>query len=708
MAEKLVAEARGLVKDLLTVRDDLFAATSEPAVAILCNRVDTARRAHALLQDEHGDRAVLLIGRMRPLDKDDTVDRFLAPLSADVSEKRQLSEPHFVVATQTLEVGANLDFDLMVSECADLSALRQRFGRLNRMGREIQAHGVIVVRADQQKGDVSPDPIYGDALSATWTWLNDQCNEHGEVDLGIAAFEKYDTDQLASLARAASHAPVMLPAHVDAIAQTAPEPSPSPEISLFLHGPQPGLADVQVCWRADLNGHFETDEARQTAWIETLVIFPPTSGELMSVPLMTFRRWLVGEPDSATDLGDVEGIGSEAETPSTNRPKSVLRWRGRDDAGLIPDASAVRPGDLFVIPAAIGGWETFGHIPPGSAKDLGDRAHRNARAKAVLRLTTGTLADWPEPCPPSRQTLINLIEKAESRIEDDLGGLASDLKDVLLTLAQESDTPNWLWLREIAVQLAREKHLERCITLHPCGGLIVKQSKRPRTRCDAGSGFSHEDDATASGTVHWPLDSHLQGVGEFARRFTAHLPAALSEDIQLAAIHHDLGKVDPRFQALLHGGNPWIKGPLLAKSADMPQGRAAYNAALKTSGYPRGGRHELLSVRLLESAPDRLAMAHDPDLVRHLIESHHGHCRPFAPVVDDLEPHVIPLQINGSEFRSNSATGLEHLDGEVAERFWRLTRRYGWWGLAALEAMMMLADHRRSEWEECHGSGDET
>jgi len=164
---------------------------------------------------------------------------------------------------------------------------------------------------------------------------------------------------------------------------------------------------------------------------------------------------------------------------------------------------------------------------------------------------------------------------------------------------------------------------------------------------------------------------------------------------------HDLGKADPRFQALLRGGHPWVRGELLAKSEDVPQGFSAYLRARDASGYPKGARHELLSVRLAESAPE--ALPEEPelrDMVLHLIASHHGHCRPFAPVIPDPEPVEVSVAHEEWILTATSDTGLERLDSGVSDRFWRLTRRYGWWGLAWLEAVFRLSDHRRSEREE--------
>ena len=105
----------------------------------------------------------------------------------------------------------------------------------------------------------------------------------------------------------------------------------------------------------------------------------------------------------------------------------------------------------------------------------------------------------------------------------------------------------------------------------------------------------------------------------------------------------------------------------------------------------------MLSLDLLESCKTLWSTVHDADLVRHLITSHHGHGRPFAPVVEDPSAVEVFLQWQGAPLRAHSATKRHRLDSGVAERFWRLVRRYGWWGVAYLEACLRLADHRASE-----------
>jgi CRISPR-associated endonuclease/helicase Cas3 len=160
---------------------------------------------------------------------------------------------------------------------------------------------------------------------------------------------------------------------------------------------------------------------------------------------------------------------------------------------------------------------------------------------------------------------------------------------------------------------------------------------------------------------------------------------------------------------MLHGGSAFkveVAPEPIAKSALVVADRAARIRAFERSGYPKGARHELASVALMMAVGDPLLdKASDRDLVLHLVASHHGWCRPFAPVVGDPDPVDLELDpgklaLDGSPVKVSSKHALARLDSGISERFWRLVERYGWFGLAWLEAILRLADHRRSEEEQ--------
>ena len=87
----------------------------------------------------------------------------------------------------------------------------------------------------------------------------------------------------------------------------------------------------------------------------------------------------------------------------------------------------------------------------------------------------------------------------------------------------------------------------------------------------------------------------------------------------------------------------------------------------------------------------------------HLVASHHGYCRPFAPAVEDPQPIDISLKNHESEMFGTfcfgtvtSAHRLHQLDSALADRFWSLVAKYGWIELCWLETILRLADHRAS------------
>ena len=668
--------AAGLVKVLVAHARRLAAQPGVTLTGVIVNRVDTARAVFEALH-RHAD-AVLLTGRIRAFDR----DRLLADWAGRIMGGRGGKyAPAFLVATQTVEVGANIDLDALVTETAPLAALRQRFGRLNRLGKRDASPAVVVLR---QSGR-TVDPVYGGLAEQTHQWLLAQAGE-GEastVDFGIQALE-------ARLAHAQPPAlpprtaPVLLPAHLDLLAQTDPLPHPDPQVAVFLRGVGPDLPEVQLIWRADL----AEDPQR---WADIVAAQPPRAREVLAVPIGAARAWLRGAPVEA--VSDLEGGGDADGSAGGDGSRWILRWRG-DDSEIIP-VDGIRPGDTLIVPASRGGADAFGWHPQGTAPvaDIADacawEASDHGQGPARLRLCPALLPDRGlDDLRAALADLLTALTDPEARDEAELASLHAALRTAL---EQATDHP----LRELLARLLRAGALPQP---YPDEGepVGVVLSAHPAAITD-------EDDASSLICREVALDNHLEGVAsraaELARR--CGLAGERQRDIALAAAYHDLGKAEPRFQVMLYGGDELkaVAGEPLAKSGMDAGNRRAMHRVRERARLPAGFRHELVSVALLDALPAALAGAADAELVRYLVGVHHGRCRPFPPVVEDPVPSSVRVSFRGHDFEAGSNHGLARLEAGWVESFWRLQRRYGYWGLAYLEAVLRLADRARSREE---------
>ena len=115
------------------------------SVLVACNLVDRAQSVYEYLShtlEPEGVKVVLLHGRFNMRDR-------LAKeqLVRDAAGSRSLQRRSLVlVATQVVEVSLDLDLDTIYSDPAPLEALVQRFGRVNRLGKQADLAPVFVFR----------------------------------------------------------------------------------------------------------------------------------------------------------------------------------------------------------------------------------------------------------------------------------------------------------------------------------------------------------------------------------------------------------------------------------------------------------------------------------------------------------------------------------------------------------------------------------
>lgn len=166
------------------------------------------------------------------------------------------------------------------------------------------------------------------------------------------------------------------------------------------------------------------------------------------------------------------------------------------------------------------------------------------------------------------------------------------------------------------------------------------------------------------------LEDHTVHVRSAAARLADRLalPALARDILDHAARLHDVGKAARHWQLAMGAGTlrggPWAKTP-------RGNGRAL-------NGY----RHEFGSLLAAEEDAALRALSDDDrDLVLHLIAAHHGHARPF-------------LAAQGGD--RGPPSEMERHAAAAAQRFARLHRRWGPWGLAWWEAVFRAADWEAS------------
>ncbi len=681
-------------------------------VGVVANTVAKARAIFEQVSHAEGVDAVLLTGRQRPWDRDRLVTKWSPRITVGWRNRTHVDDeplrPTIVVATQCIEVGANLDLDALVTESAPWDSLVQRLGRVNRIGAGPPAT-VLVVHAE----GTNADPVYGEPRTATWQWLSNLVpprtwkTERAAMS-GFAEVRDLPGLDVSPLAlgglrppddtrSAPRPAPFLFPQHLEGWVRTAPVPIPDAPVAPFLHGFDDRRPAVRVIWRADLTAPGTDGVVQETAWQEAVATIPPRAEEELELPLVAVRAWL--RHQSAIPLADDDAPIQEDTGRITKPQRPALRISKNDERPVIVQPGQLVSDDRIVVPAAYGGLDEFGWAPASTAAVL-DIADVIARRRPVIRLNRATLLpvvrhvvdeehakhvevllDALDQALPDDESLDDLPRVLPTRYptgEDSLASTLADLAEALSPLiGEQRAVPRRLTARSVP-------------GARPAARLLLTGAAGRRATDSTAGGSSASEQPVL-------LDVHHHEVGSLADLFARglRLPEPLVASVRQAAAWHDLGKLDRRFQAVLFGGSAMdadsalLTGEYRAKSGIDPADRRARQTA-RDSGYPDGGRHEALSAALVRYRLAGTDMPLDTELVEHLVAAHHGHSRPLLPSVHDPNrPHDVEVPEWGLTVPLPDDYTV---DWTGPRRFRRLCARYGIWGLALLETIVRLAD----------------
>lgn len=567
----------------------------------------------------------LLVGRMRPYDLPDK-HRKLFTTEGDKSVK-------VVVATQTLEVGIDVDFADLVTELAPASSLAQRFGRVNRLGHRTDSKVVVIEPASGDSVKKDAPPYKAVDLSNAYAWL-EALNGAENPSVNPAAMVKN------------------------------PPVQSSPERLLYQRPEWPDLLEFS---RTDENPY---DEPDLDLWLHDSLDAETAMGGVI------VRDNLPSNTSAAMEILKTSYFApSDRETFPANLKilQEILDYQ--DEHGVKPRKFLYRQGEISLWQDAEHGDESNQSLAPGDVLllDTGSVPFTN-QGIAVTQRELPSTKDKLEAVPFPKGIKLYVYEKCADREKDFreyLGLSPEEVAELLDSQSSGSET-------RIASELTTEAEDGQEVI-----SWYAKVTNATEKKSVEGSDIAQE--LVLAAPVF--LDDHQNDVAERTRQIAENLGLApeFSEALELAAKYHDEGKRDLRFQQMLGAD---AETGALAKSGHRSVAEAYL--ARSRSALPRGWRHEQLSALMVAASPEKVG--EHRDLVLRIIGCSHGHGRfSFAYDADFLLKEGYLPEGTDYEALKEQATRLFNV-GYWDNLMEQTSRTYGPYATAYLEAVERAAD----------------
>ena len=621
-----VNAAVGVIKEFLARRGVGEGSEVVDTVGCIVNHVRTAISIkEALAKDKvlGKDEVQLLVGRMRPYD--------LKKLHPDLFTTEGDKSVKVVVATQTLEVGIDVDFADLVTELAPASSLAQRFGRVNRLGHRTDSKVVVIEPASGDSVKKDAPPYKAVDLSNAYAWL-EALNGAENPSVNPAAMVKN------------------------------PPVQSSPERLLYQRPEWPDLLEFS---RTDENPY---DEPDLDLWLHDSLDAETAMGGVI------VRDNLPSNTSAAMEILKTSYFApSDRETFPANLKilQEILDYQ--DEHGVKPRKFLYRQGEISLWQDADHDDESNQSLAPGDVLllDTGSVPFTN-QGIAVTQRELPSTKDKLEAVPFPKGIKLYVYEKCADREKDFreyLGLSPEEVAELLDSQSSGSET-------RIASELTTEAEDGQEVIAWYAD---VTDDKKSVEGSDIAQELAPTDPVL--------LDDHQNDVAERTRQIAENLGLApeFSEALELAARYHDEGKRDLRFQQML-GADP--DADALAKSGHRSVAEA-YRARSR-SALPRGWRHEQLSALMVAASPEKVG--EHRDLVLRIIGCSHGHGR-FSFAHDAgflLKEGYLP---EGTDYEAlkEQATRLFNV-GYWDNLMEQTSRTYGPYATAYLEAVERAAD----------------